>query len=68
MNSLVSYDMTLTDRIVEKGWFRVLKVLSLSLVGIALLTEILPEVEAKLIVVPTLIIVLILGIVEVRRK
>ena len=60
--------MTLTDRIMDKDWFRGLKVLSLSLVGIALLTEILPEVEAKLIVVPALIIVLILGIVEVLRK
>jgi hypothetical protein len=64
----MSYDMTLSDRIVDRGWFRWLKVLSLSLVMIALLTEILPEVEAKLIVVPALIIVLILGIVEVRRK
>jgi hypothetical protein len=59
--------MTLTDRIVDKGWFRVLKVMSLSLVGIALITEILPEVESKLIVVPALIVVLIIGIVEIRR-
>ena len=61
-------NMTLTDRIVDKGWFRVLKVMSLSLVGIALITEILPEVESKLIVVPVLIVVLIIGIVEIRRR
>jgi hypothetical protein len=60
--------MTLTDRIVDKGWFRVLKVMSLSLVAIALITEILPEVESKLIVVPALIVVLIIGIVEIRRR
>jgi hypothetical protein len=60
--------MTLTDRIVDKGWFRVLKVISLSLVVIALIAEFLPEVKAKLIVVPALIVVLIIGIVEVRRQ
>ena len=60
--------MTLTDRIVDKGWFRVLKVISLSLVVIALIAEFLPEVKAKLIVVPALIVVLIIGIVEVRRR
>jgi hypothetical protein len=60
--------MTLTDRIVDKGWFRVLKVISLSLVVIALIAEVLPEVKAKLIVVPALIVVLIIGIVEVRRR
>jgi hypothetical protein len=59
--------MALADRIIDKGWFHILKVLSLSLVGIALLTEILPEVESKLIVVPALIVILIIGIVEVRR-
>jgi hypothetical protein len=60
--------MTLTDRIVDRGWFRVLKVISLSLVVIALIAEFLPEVKAKLIVVPALIVVLIIGIVEVRRR
>ena len=60
--------MTLTDRITDKGWFRILKIISLSLVGIALITEILPEVEAKLIVVPALIVVLIIGIIEVQRR
>ena len=68
MNYFVLHNMTLADRITDKGWFRVLKVMSLSLVGIALITEILPEVEAKLIVVPALIVVLIIGIVEVRRR
>ena len=52
----------------RQGWFRVLKVISLSLVVIALIAEVLPEVKAKLIVVPALIVVLIIGIVEVRRR
>jgi hypothetical protein len=68
MNYFIRYNMTITDRLVDKGWFRVLKVISLLLVGIALLAEILPEVEAKLIVVPALIVVLMIGIVEVRRR
>jgi hypothetical protein len=67
MNYFRHHGMTLTDRLVDKGWFRVLKVISLLLVVIALIAEILPEVEAKLIVVPALIVVLIIGIVEVRR-
>ncbi len=68
MNYFIFHNMTLTDRIVDRGWFRVLKVISLSLVVIALIAEVLPEVKAKLIVVPALIIVLIIGIVEVRRR
>ena len=60
--------MTFTNRIVDKGWFRIFKIISLSLVVIVLIAEILPEVEAKLIVVPALILVLIIGIVEVRRR
>jgi hypothetical protein len=67
MNYFILHYMALADRIIDKGWFHILKVLSLSLVGIALLTEILPEVESKLIVVPALIVILIIGIVEVRR-
>ena len=67
MNHATSYNMTIADRILDKGWFRVLKVISLSLVGIALIAEVLPEVKAKLIVVPALIVVLMIGIVEVRR-
>jgi hypothetical protein len=68
MNRFMLYDMAITNSILDKGWFRVLKVMSLLLVGIALITEILPEVESKLIVVPALIVVLIIGIVEVRRR
>ena len=60
--------MTIADRILYKGWFRVLKVISLLLVVLALIAEILPEVEAKVIVVPALIVVLIIGIIEVRRR
>jgi len=60
--------MTIADRILDKGWFRVLKVISLLLVVLALIAEILPEVEAKVIVVPALIVVLIIGIIEVRRR
>lgn len=68
MNYFTSYNMTIADRILDKGWFRVLKVISLLLVVIALIAEILPEVEAKVIVLPALIVILIIGIVEVRKR
>ena len=47
--------------------FFTLEIIALILVGVALIAEVLPEVKAKIIVVPALILVLILSIIRVRR-
>jgi hypothetical protein len=54
--------------ILRQKWFLSLKVVVLLLVAIALAAEIIPEVEAKIIVVPALIIVIMLGIIEIRNR
>ena len=48
--------------------FVTLEIVTLSLVGIALVAEILPEVEAKPIVISALILVLIVNIIRARMK
>jgi hypothetical protein len=60
--------MLFADHIINQRWFRGVKLFSLFLIGLALMTEILPEDESKIIVVPALIIVLVLGIVEVKEN
>jgi hypothetical protein len=47
--------------------FFTLEIIALILVGVALIAEVLPEVKAKIIVVPALILLLILSIIRVRR-
>jgi hypothetical protein len=56
------------ENLLNNKWVARLKVIILLLVVIAIITEILPEMEAKLIVIPTLILVLILGIIEIRNR
>lgn len=51
--------------VLRQKWFLTLKILIMFLVIIALTLEFLPEVEAKPLVVSTLIIVLILGTIEI---
>ena len=47
--------------------FFTLEIIALILVGVALIAEILPEVKAKIIVVPALILALAVSIIRVRR-
>jgi hypothetical protein len=44
------------------------RIVVLVLVVIALIAELLPEMEAKLIVMPTLILVLVVGLLELKNK
>ncbi len=46
----------------------VLDITLLGLASLALIAEILPEVSAKLIVVPTLILAIIIVVTKIRRK
>jgi hypothetical protein len=48
--------------------FVTLEIVTLSLVGIALVAEILPEVEAKPIVISALILALTANIIRISRK
>jgi hypothetical protein len=54
--------------VLRQKWFLTLKILIMFLVFIALTLELLPEVEAKPLVVSTLIIVLIIGTIEIWRR
>jgi hypothetical protein len=56
------------ENLLNNKWVVRPKVIILLLVVIAIISEILPEIEAKLIVIPTLILVLILGIIEIRNR
>jgi hypothetical protein len=47
--------------------FFTLEIIALILVGVALIAEFLPEVKAKIIVVPALILALAVSIIRVRR-
>lgn len=60
--------MTFIERIVKQKPFLITKITVLVLVAIALMAEILPEMEAKLIVIPTLILVLIVGLLDLKNK
>jgi hypothetical protein len=44
------------------------RIVVLVLVVIALIAELLPEMEAKLIVMPTLMLVLVVGLLELKNK
>jgi uncharacterized membrane protein YccC len=55
------------ERLLQKKWFVLIKMVVLTLVTVAIVTEILPEVEAKLVVVPALFFVLVLGIIELKE-
>jgi len=55
------------ERLLQKKWFVLIKIVVLTLVTVAIVTEILPEVEAKLVVVPALFFVLVLGIIELKE-
>lgn len=56
------------ENIAKQYWFPVTKIAVLLLVGIALTAEFLPEVQAKIIVIPALVLSLVLGIVEFARQ
>ena len=56
------------ENIAKQYWFPVIKIAVLLLVGIALTAEFLPEVQAKIIVIPALVLSLVLGIVEFARQ
>jgi len=60
--------MTFIERVVKQKPFLITKITVLVLVAIALMAEILPEMEAKLIVIPTLILVLIVGLLDLKNK
>ena len=60
--------MTFIERVVKQKPFLLTKITVLVLVAIALMTELLPEIEAKLIVIPTLILVLIVGLLDLKNK
>jgi hypothetical protein len=60
--------MPIIQNAVKQRLFFSFKITVLSLVCIALIAEIMPEVHAKLIVIPALLAVLILGIIEVKRS
>jgi hypothetical protein len=60
--------MTFIERVVKQKPFLITKITVLVLVAIALMAEILPEMEAKLIVIPTLILVLIVVLLDLKNK
>lgn len=53
---------------VSQKWFPTFRILTITLAGMALGAEVLPEVKAKLIVIPALILTIILVLIEIRNE
>jgi len=65
---LVFDTLHVMENVVKQYWFPVIKIAILFLVGIALIAEFLPEVEAKIIVIPALILSIVLGVLEFAKQ
>jgi hypothetical protein len=59
---------TLSRHLLLNRQYLSIKIASLTLVGLALIAEMLPEFKAKLIVIPALLVTLALGIIEIRKE